>query len=150
MNRKTFRRVLNILGLAALLGAAVFAAVRWHTMPDRVPIHYNGAGQIDSYGPKTNVFVLPVVGIALFGGTLLVDLIVANEGSIPAETAANVCIALAFLRLLLALVFAYITVCVCLSAPLGRWLTPVVYGGFAAAIAGYLICFLWPRRKKQS
>lgn len=149
MNRRIFRRVLNILGLAALLGAAVFAAVRWHAMPDRVPIHYNGAGQIDSYGPKAYVFVLPVIGLTLFGGTFLVDLIVANEGSIPARTAANVRIALAFLRLLLALVFAYITVCVCLSAPLGRWLTPVVYGGFAIAIAAYVLCFLRPRRKEK-
>lgn len=148
MNRKTFRRGLDILGLAALPGAAVFAAVRWRAMPDQVPIHYNAAGQIDNYGPKAYVFALPVIGLALFGGTFLVDLIVANEGGIPAGTAANVRIALASVRLLLACSFAYITVCVCLSAPVGRWLTPALYGGLAAGIAGYVICILRPRKKK--
>ena len=146
MNRKAFRRALDILGLVLLLGAAVFAAVRFHAMPDQVPIHYDAAGQIDSYGPKATVFVLPVVGLAVFGFTFFVDLIVANAGSIPAGRADNVRIALAFARLLLAFAFGYITVCVCLSAPLGRRLIPVVYGGLAAAIIGYVLCFLWPRR----
>ena len=146
MNRKIFRRVLDLLGLALLLGAAVFAAVRFHAMPDQVPIHYNAAGQIDNYGSKAYVFMLPVVGLAVFGGTFFVDLITANVGDLPAGRADNVRIALAFTRLLLAFAFAYITVCVCLSAPLGRWLIPVVYGGLAAAIIGYVLCFLWPRR----
>ena len=147
MNRRTFRRVLNILGLALLLGAAVFAAVRWRAMPDQVPTHYNAAGQIDSFGPKATVFVLPVVGLALLGFTFFVDLIAANVSGLPAGRTDNVRIALAAVRLLLAFAFAYITVCVCLSAPLGRWLTPVVCGGLAAAIAGYVLCFLWPRKR---
>ena len=146
MNRKTFRRALDILGLALLLGTAAFAAVRFHAMPDQVPIHYNAAGEIDNYGPKATVFVLPVVGLALFGFTFFVDLITANAGSLPARRADNIRIALAAARLVLAFAFSYITVCVCLSAPLGRWLTPVVYGGLAAAIVGYVLCFLWPRR----
>ena len=137
---------MDILGLALLLGSAVFAAVRFHAMPDQVPIHYDAAGQIDGFGPKASVFVLPVVGLALFGFTFLVDLIAANVGSLPAGRADNVRIALASVRLLLAFAFGYITVRVCLSAPLGRWLTPVVYCGLAAAIIGYVLCFLWPRR----
>ena len=47
--------------------AAMFAvaAVTWTSVPDWVPVHWNGRGQIDQYGPKAvGLLALPLMALA--------------------------------------------------------------------------------------
>ncbi|HTY08842.1 MAG TPA: DUF1648 domain-containing protein [Candidatus Edwardsbacteria bacterium] len=58
------------LALAALWGLAAY----WYaTLPAVVPTHFNGAGQVNAYGPKGTIFILPVVGSAMFAVMTLLN-----------------------------------------------------------------------------
>ena len=54
---------------AALLVAAAFCASLWFypSLPDRVPTHWNVRGQVNAYGPKATVFVIPCAMLAILG-----------------------------------------------------------------------------------
>ena len=52
----------------ALLVAPVLALLTlWKNLPDRVPVHWNLGGQIDRWGSKPSLFVMPVVGCLTIG-----------------------------------------------------------------------------------
>jgi uncharacterized membrane protein len=60
--------VLSILALDSLLGLAFHTAV----LPERVPIHWNAAGQADGLGPAwVNAFVMPAIGWVVMALLLL-------------------------------------------------------------------------------
>ena len=37
-------------------------------IPERIPIHFNGAGKADGFGNKRHIFVLPIISTLLFLG----------------------------------------------------------------------------------
>ena len=44
----------------------VLAAYNYSTLPAAIPTHFNGTGQIDGYGGKNTIFLLPAIGTVLF------------------------------------------------------------------------------------
>lgn len=50
--------------LAALWILAIVAIME---LPDRIPIHFNFAGEADSYGSKTTLWMLPIIATILVG-----------------------------------------------------------------------------------
>jgi len=59
-------RVAHVLVLAGVLMAALLFAVllfRYPGLPDRLPMHYDAAGQVDRIAPRSEVFDLPVIGL---------------------------------------------------------------------------------------
>ena len=55
-------------GVAALLFVAsiVYTMVSWGALPDQVPAHFNLAGEVDNYGSKWMLLLLPLIGIGMF------------------------------------------------------------------------------------
>jgi hypothetical protein len=53
-----------LVGAGVLLGALLFAVllVRYPSLPERLPLHYNAAGRVDRIAPRQEAFVLPVIG----------------------------------------------------------------------------------------
>ena len=51
MNNMIYRTISIFTG-ALLLAATVFVIIKWQTMPDQIPTHYNFAGKPDAYGGK--------------------------------------------------------------------------------------------------
>lgn len=49
---------MEILGLLLLAGSAVRLIVSWPSIPDRIPMHYNFAGEIDRWGGKESLIFL--------------------------------------------------------------------------------------------
>lgn len=45
----------------------------YEKLPDTIPVHYNIAGQIDGYGSKTSLLVLPAVATVLFVGLTILN-----------------------------------------------------------------------------
>jgi uncharacterized membrane protein len=43
--------------------------MQWNVLPDRIPQHYNFAGEIDAYGSREALLLLPLVGSLLWIGT---------------------------------------------------------------------------------
>jgi uncharacterized membrane protein len=54
-------------GLLALLGAAVFSAVVYSDLPDRIPTHWNMSGEVDGWSSRlVGAASLPLVGLGIW------------------------------------------------------------------------------------
>lgn len=53
--------------LAALAGLFITAAVLWSTAPERIPVHWNMAGEVDRYGGKfEGLLAIPLAALGLY------------------------------------------------------------------------------------
>ena len=66
MRIKPWYHVMTALGALLLLGATVFAALRWNTLPEQIPTSFDFAGLPDSYGEKNSLFALLGAGWVMF------------------------------------------------------------------------------------
>ena len=71
-----WQRVLGILSPALLLGTVVYILIRWPHLPEQIPLHYNIAGEIDGYGGRSMLLLMPVIG-------LVSDAVIALAGRFP-------------------------------------------------------------------
>ncbi len=60
-------RLLEALAALFALLLGVVPLVYYGELPDRIPQHYNAAGEVDIYGPKYLLFALAGLGILLYG-----------------------------------------------------------------------------------
>ena len=56
--------ILAVLGLLSLLGLSIFY---YGQLPDQIPSHFGSDGRPDSYGSKSSLWLLPILGTAIFG-----------------------------------------------------------------------------------
>ena len=63
----------TIVSLCCLVGVAAYLFFAWRTIPDQVPTHYNAAGEIDRWGDKSELIVLPIVSWLMYGLMTLVE-----------------------------------------------------------------------------
>lgn len=66
-------KIANIIGCMAILFSLIFIAWNWSSLPAQVPMHFNGIGEIDRWGSKYEMLLLPVINIALFIGLQIVE-----------------------------------------------------------------------------
>ena len=52
----------DIIGYSFYLGSLIFLIYNWNRLPDLVPAHYNALGDVDRWGSKMELFILPIVG----------------------------------------------------------------------------------------
>ena len=71
-----WQRILGILSPALLLGTIVFILIRFPSLPERIPSHYNFAGEVDGYSGRGMLLMMPVFG-------LVMDAVVALVGRFP-------------------------------------------------------------------
>lgn len=69
-------------GLEALLNAVSvliffmmlsYLFVQYGTLPERVPVHYSGSGEVDRWGGKSGLLLLPVIGAVMWIGMTLME-----------------------------------------------------------------------------
>lgn len=60
-----WQRVLGILAPAVLLGSIVFILIRFPHLPEQIPTHYNFAGEIDGYGGRFSLLLMPIIGLIM-------------------------------------------------------------------------------------
>lgn len=76
-----FRRVIWLI----ILAPAIYLAVLWKQIPEKVPMHFDIKGNVDSYGTKQNLLIL-VLSLTLLN--VIVYLIISNIYKIdPRKTA---------------------------------------------------------------
>lgn len=63
----------TIVSLSCLVGVAVYLILFWHTFPEQIPGHYNAAGEVDRWGDKSELIVLPIVSWVLYGLITLIE-----------------------------------------------------------------------------
>jgi uncharacterized membrane protein len=57
---------IEAIAYLALIVLWIMTIVSFNSLPDSIPIHYNGIGEVDNYGRKTSIFLLPIFGSFLF------------------------------------------------------------------------------------
>lgn len=124
---------MNRLSLLVLLGTTVCLAVCWHRIPTLVPMHFNAAGEIDRWGSRAELLVLPVISWLMYGLLTAVERFpgIWNTGvKITEENRERVYgllgHLLSTLKLLIIVLFAWITLWCTLARPLPGWFLPVV------------------------
>jgi uncharacterized membrane protein len=63
-----FDKTIEVLGWIALFAIWVLTLFNYSTLPETIPIHYNGAGEADRFGNKSNILILPIISTILFLG----------------------------------------------------------------------------------
>lgn len=63
---------IEIMSYALIAASFILAAMGLFTLPDRIPTHYDLAGNVDGYGSPANLFVMPVT---MFISNLVISLI---------------------------------------------------------------------------
>jgi uncharacterized membrane protein len=53
----------NIIGYSFYLGSVIFLIFTWSLLPKDVPAHYNALGEVDRWGTKWELLILPIVGV---------------------------------------------------------------------------------------
>ena len=66
-------KALEILGWISIFGIWVLTLANYFELPEIIPIHYNGAGEADGFGNKTNILTIPIIATILFVGMTILN-----------------------------------------------------------------------------
>lgn len=55
-------RILDTLGYSAYFGSISFLVIIWRWLPNEIPAKFNGLGEIDRWGSKWELLLLPILG----------------------------------------------------------------------------------------
>ena len=59
-------RITEALSLILMIGTIVYLIVMWKSIPDTIPAHYNAAGEVNRWGGKSELLMLPIIGGILY------------------------------------------------------------------------------------
>ena len=62
-----------IVSLSCLVGVAVYLLLAWKTIPQQVPGHYNASGAVDRWGSKSELIILPIISVVIYGMITLIE-----------------------------------------------------------------------------
>ena len=126
-------RILDLLGWILLIGTLAYLILGWFSFPDQIPMHYNGAGEIDRWGGKGEIIFIEVMMWIFYLGIGVVEKYpqIWNTGvEVTAKNKEKIYRTLKYmlktLKFLTALIFAYLIVNSLQSTPLQGWFTPAV------------------------
>ncbi len=131
MRPKLWHHIMTALGLMILLAATLFVIIRWGSLPERIPTHFDAAGQADGYGGKSSLVMLLFLSWMTYGMTTFFSFF-PDTWNMPGRNRPNGLRAtadmLAVTRPLLAFIFGWLIFCSTLGRPLGAWFLPVTMG----------------------
>lgn len=131
MKKYPLDQIMNRLSLLLLLGTVVFLTAFWQRIPDKVPMHFNAAGEIDRWSSRTELLILPVISWLVYGLLTVVEQIFrtwnAGGNGIKKQEQVHILLRhlLSTLKLLVVVIFTWITVWCALALPLPVWFLPV-------------------------
>lgn len=140
-NLSRAHRALEILCLLVLAGTFLFLAACWGGIPDRIPGHYNGAGEIDRWTDKWELLLMPFFSIFMY---LL--LTVCTAVCLPSvrkmELPGSAMAWLAAVKLAVLAGFACMTFGMARAQPLPEIFTRAFLGAAVLPCAGFLVSSL--------
>ena len=66
-------KALEILGWTSIIAIWVLTITNYSSLPDTIPIHWNGAGKADGFGGKGYILPLPIISTILFVGMTILN-----------------------------------------------------------------------------
>ncbi|NLO48590.1 MAG: DUF1648 domain-containing protein [Clostridiales bacterium] len=138
-----FQLLLELICLLLLLAMFAFVSAKWQNLPEKIPAHFNAAGEIDRWGNKDELWFLPGISVFLYGLITAVTFLPAiwnipgkiKEENIPAVYTCTKTMLIA-LKLEVILVFFTITYFMTIASPLPGWFTPF----FLIFVFGTILC----------
>ncbi|MGE7091452.1 DUF1648 domain-containing protein [Lysinibacillus sp. NPDC048646] len=61
-----YEKVWDYIGGGLFVVSILYIVVIWGKIPDEIPAHFNGAGEVNRWGSKIELFILPLIGIFLW------------------------------------------------------------------------------------
>jgi hypothetical protein len=136
------QKTAEAISAVLILSLWIYIAAAWMAIPSRLPSHYNGSGMIDAWGGKDILitvagvctFLYAILTLVLFFPKLWNIPVKVTEVNRPAiyRSVRNL---LCFLKLIMAGMFFYMSVCIAQMRPLGAWLAPVMLISLFGTIA---------------
>ncbi|NOU66833.1 DUF1648 domain-containing protein [Paenibacillus sp. LMG 31461] len=72
-SRSKAETILDVISLLVIVSMIAYVAYEWRNLPDRIPMHFNGKGEIDGWGNKMSLIALPLIGIIVYVGLTLLS-----------------------------------------------------------------------------
>lgn len=146
MKKHTLDQLMNRLSLLLLLGTAVFLVVYWRRIPEEIPMHFNAVGEIDRWGSKAELLILPVITWLMYGLLTVAEQIPSAWNSDIKMTEKNreqvyalLGHLLSTLKLLVIAMFTWIILWCALTMPLPAWFLPIVLGAVFGDMVYWLV-----------
>ena len=146
IKRKKFDIILNILCWIILASTMLFLIITWSKIPDTIPMHYDSAGNIDRFGSKLEILVLPIIILIVYTFITIIEKFPEawNTGiKVTEENKERVYSTLLHListiKFIMVGMVAYLTVHTALSLELSAWVIPI----FVLAIFGNFVYWIW-------
>lgn len=67
-------KMVEIAGWFSVAGIWMLTLLNYNSLPDIIPVHFNGAGAPDSFDTKQNILALPVILTLMFLGMSVLNL----------------------------------------------------------------------------
>jgi uncharacterized membrane protein len=58
--------IIEFIGLSGVILLIALALYYLPRLPEKIPIHFNGAGTPDGFGSKASVWIIPVTGVCMY------------------------------------------------------------------------------------
>ena len=132
------QKILEGICFAVLAGMFLGLLIFWGRIPSRIPGHYNGAGEIDRWGSKMELLILPVVSVFVY---LFISVCCAllwapiRRGELPLSAYTW----LTGTKLAVLGTFAVIEWCAAAARPMVGWLLPVSLTAAGALGTAFMI-----------
>ena len=65
--------IIDLVSVTFLLIILGYTFYVYPGLPDTIPVHFNGSGEVDGYGSKITIWLLPVISIVMFVGLFILN-----------------------------------------------------------------------------
>ncbi|MDP4172097.1 MAG: DUF1648 domain-containing protein [Bacillota bacterium] len=62
----TVEKVIKVLSGLLIAILFLYIYLMWSKLPEKVPTHFNAAGQVDGWDGKSSIWMVPIIGLVLF------------------------------------------------------------------------------------
>lgn len=61
-----WERIFNIIGVTAYIISLIYLIFQLGNIPEKIPGHFNSKGEVDRWGSKYELFILPILSFFIF------------------------------------------------------------------------------------
>ena len=133
LKKNKIDRIIENMCLTLLIGVTAYLIFNWGSIPDKIPAHYDWEGNIDRWGSKTELMILPIMSWFLYlliTGLQQVPLAWNTGVKITEENEERVYRTLKYLletlKLIVVADLTYLAVNSIIGKPLSGWFTVIV------------------------
>jgi uncharacterized membrane protein len=145
--RKAVDVAAEAVSLLLLAGIAVYLAIRWDSIPDIIPCHFNAMGVADGWGAKKRLLILPILAGLLYflltGVSAMTSMMARMKaGNMPEALPPYLKSMLKVQKIEVMLLFFYLTYCMAENRNLSGAFLPVIIAVIVGTIFVFLISML--------